>query len=484
MRIGLDIDNVIADFDKGLLKELKKEDKKKRNNGIINKNERYAALLFDWSTKEIRDFFENNMERIAKVLELRKDVKYYMDKLIEDGHELYLITNRVYPDYQNPKEVTINWLREKEINYKEIIFTETRDKSKACIDNKIDIMFDDDIGNCIRLKNKGINYCLMCTKLNYEHRGNLPYVRDFKELYEKVKNMNNKKKIILDTDMYNEVDDQFALTYLMNSLNNIELEAITIAPFSKSGYAEDLSIEDGLNRSIETTKKVLSLINREEYINKIYKGASKYSNEEQGDNDATDKIIEIAHKNDKTIIVGIGAITNIALAIKKDPTIIDKIEVFWLGGNSFLSHQNREFNFYQDIDGVRTVFNSKVKLTVIPCRNVASHLTTTKYELEHYIGNTKIGRYLIDTMINCKKGYYKEEKDSYGTSKTIWDLSAIAYLINEDWFVKEYVSCPNILNDGRYEMTKDKHEIIFINDLSRNKIFNDFFVKMKGENND
>ena len=94
------------------------------------------------------------------------------------------------------------------------------------------------------------------------------------------------------------------------------------------------------------------------------------------------------------------------MAIKKDPTIIDKIEVIWLGGNSFLSHQNREFNFYQDIDGVKTVFNSKVKLTVIPCRNVSSHLTTTKYELEHYIGDTEIGRYLINTMINCKKGYY------------------------------------------------------------------------------
>lgn len=484
MKIGLDIDNVIADFDKGLLKELKKEDKNKRNNGIVNKNERYAALLFDWSTKEIRDFFEQNMERISKTLELRKDVKKYIDKLIEDGHELYLITNRVYPDYQNPEEVTINWLKEKDINYKKIIFTETRDKSQACIDNKIDIIFDDDIGNCIRLQKAGVNYCLMCTKLNYEHRGNLPYVRNFKDLYEKVRNMTLKKKIILDTDMYNEVDDQFALTYLMKSINKFDLEAITIAPFSKSGYADDLKIEDGIERSYETTKKVLHLINKEEYIDKIYKGAKKYFNENEEDNEAVNKIIEIARRNDKTTIVAIGAITNIALAIKKDPKIINKIDVVWLGGNSFLSHQNREFNFYQDIEGVRYVFESKVNLTIIPCRNVASHLTTTKYELEHYIGDSEIGRYLIDTMINCKKNYYQKETDNYGSSKTLWDLSAIAYLINEDWFTKEYVSCPKVLNDGRYELTKNRHEIIFINDLSRNKIFNDYFKKMRGEEDD
>ena len=84
-----------------------------------------------------------------------------MDKLLEDGHKLYLISNRVYPHYTKPYEVTQ------------------------------------------------------------------------KELYEVVCNM-EKKKVILDTDMYNEIDDQFALTYLMKSLDIFDLEATTIAPFSKN----------------------------------------------------------------------------------------------------------------------------------------------------------------------------------------------------------------------------------------------------------
>ena len=50
-------------------------------------------------------------------------------------------------------------------------------------------------------------------------------------------------------------------------------------------------------------------------------------NEYNENNDAVNKIIEIALKNDKTYILGIGVITNIALAIKKEPKIIDKIEV-------------------------------------------------------------------------------------------------------------------------------------------------------------
>ena len=44
-------------------------------------------------------------------------------------------------------------------------------------------------------------------------------------------------------------------------------------------------------------------------------------------NDAVSKIIEIALKNDKTYILAIGTITNVALAIKKEPKIIDKIEI-------------------------------------------------------------------------------------------------------------------------------------------------------------
>ena len=47
--------------------------------------------------------------------------------------------------------------------------------------------------------------------------------------------------LILDTDISNEVDDQFALTYLMKSIDLFNLEAITIAPFGHSGYKKTKS---------------------------------------------------------------------------------------------------------------------------------------------------------------------------------------------------------------------------------------------------
>ena len=221
-----------------------------------------------------------------------------------------------------------------------------------------------------------------------------------------------KKKVILDTDMFNEVDDQFALTYLIKSLDVFELEAITIAPFSKSGYANTMTIEEGTEKSYETTLKILDMLDKSEYKDIVYKGATKYFKDSKETNEAVEKIIEIANNNNKTTILAIGAITNIALAIEKAPEIVNKIKVVWLGGNTFLTKDNSEFNFRQDIKAVQTVFDSKVELVVIPCRNVASNLSTTIYELEHYLKEpTNLNQYLKDIFINCKKNFIKDQKD-------------------------------------------------------------------------
>lgn len=298
-------------------------------------------------------------------------------------------------------------------------------------------------------------------------------------MYDKVNNIKKVTKVIFDTDMYNEIDDQFALTYLMKSLDKIDLEAITIAPFKDSGYVNTKNIEEGIEKSYDTTLKILDMMGYSKYKQKVYKGATQYSFDSMTENDAVRKIIEISNKNEHTTIVAIGSITNIAIAIKIDPSIIEKIEVIWLGGNSFLSKQNQEFNFKQDINAVKIVFNSKVKLTVIPCRNVASNLITTSYELDHYLANSQIGNYLCALCKDAQSHYYKNPNDEYGSSKTLWDLSAVAYVINKDWFVTEEISCPEILNNGCYVQTENRHKITFVNDLFRNKIFKDYFMKMK-----
>ena len=203
----------------------------------------------------------------------------------------------------------------------------------------------------------------------------------------------------------------------------------------------------------------------------VFKGAIEYfTNNSTQSNEAVDKIIETALKNDKTYILSIGCITNIALAIKKEPKIIHKIEVIWLGTN-FLFMKNNDFNFRQDVEAVRYVLDGKVKITIIPTYPVSYGLMISKYELENRIGNVnELCNYFCDIFT-----------DDYGTEKirrVIWDISTVAYMINKEWFETMEISCPKIKKDTSFKLTKFRHKIKFVQRLNSNKIYDDLFSKI------
>ena len=82
MKIGIDIDNVISNFNDTLLNEYLMHDKNLRNSGIINKNADYIRDgMFDWTKDEEITFYKNNIERIAKKLDVIEGAKEYIDKL-------------------------------------------------------------------------------------------------------------------------------------------------------------------------------------------------------------------------------------------------------------------------------------------------------------------------------------------------------------------------------------------------------------------
>lgn len=475
MNIGIDIDNVISKFDEALEEEFLKHDKELRNTGIINLNKHMTEGMFDWTNEEVWSFYLENIERIAKNLEVKEGAKEYIEKLKEDGHTIVIITGRDNGEYTDPYGMTKKWLNEKEIIYDKLILTDAyknnkHAKTEKCFENNIDIMIDDSIRNYRDCIENNITTLLMDTPYNRTEK-DIIRVNNWKEIYKFITNYKKEKvNVILDTDTNNECDDQFALTYLLKNKDKFNIEAITVAPYSHSDREE--KIEETTEKSYNEILKICNCLNFETK-NKVFKGSTDYiCNGYNENNDAVNKIIEVANKNEKTYILAIGAITNIALAIKKSPDILEKIEVIWLGGHSFLNKNNMEFNFKQDVQAVREVFESKVKLTVIPCKNVASNLTTSIYELEHFLkGKSELCDYLCQRFVNDTYHEIKERR-------VIWDISVIAYIINKSWFETEEISCPIIKEDTSYELTKNRHKITFVNYLDPNKIYNDLFKKL------
>ena len=122
MRIGVDIDNVISDFNEKLLEEYQIHDKELRNSGIIKKNADYIRKgMFDWSKDEEINFYNNNIERIVKKLGVIEEAKEYIDKLHYDGHLIYIITGRDNGEYKEPYNMTKNWLDDNNIYYDKLI---------------------------------------------------------------------------------------------------------------------------------------------------------------------------------------------------------------------------------------------------------------------------------------------------------------------------------------------------------------------------
>src|SRR6056297_2129143 len=142
---------------------------------------------------------------------------------------------------------------------------------------------------------------------------------------QKVQNHQSEKiRIILDTDANNELDDQHAIAYMLFNSDVFDVEGITVNRTSNGGPIE---------KHYEEAERVVKLCGLDNKI-PIFKGASgnyeEIKNDVNQDNfdgaDAVNFIIERAHAKDsrRLVLIPVGKLTNISLAIKKDPTIIPK----------------------------------------------------------------------------------------------------------------------------------------------------------------
>ncbi len=469
MHIGIDIDNVLSNFNEILLNKYIEHDKSINGKGIVNQDV-YIRDMFNWDKEYEEKFYKENIEYFASLFEPIEECSKYVKLLKEEGNTIYIISGRDNGEYSNPYKMTIDWLKKYDIVYDKLFLVDaynSHSKTEICLEYNIDVMIDDSKRMCKDIKDNGIRALLMDTPYNRD-TNEFERVNSWKEIYNKLSN--KKINVILDTDTYNECDDQFALSYLIKSQDMFNIEAITVAPYSHT--KRDVKVIDGQELSYNEILKICNWLNFDT-IDKVFKGSMDYiQNGYDENNDAVNKIIEVALKNDKTYILGIGAITNIALAIKKEPKIIDRIEIIWLGGNEIEYKDNLEYNFKQDIEAVKIVFDSTVKMTILPCKNVVSDLRIDIAELKSKLDNRKeLNKYLIERFYN--DGYHGIQE-----TRVIWDISVIAYMINKNWFETEKISCPNIKEDSSYELTDNRHSITFITKLDRDRIYEDLFRKL------
>ena len=282
-----------------------------------------------------------------------------------------------------------------------------------------------------------------------------------------------KAAMVLDTDTYNEIDDQFAVVYSLLSPERVDVEALYAAPFHNSRSSGP---GDGMEKSYE---EILRLLERMKRPSKgfVFRGSNSYlpgPDKPVESEAARDLVARAMSRRDQPLyVLAIGAITNVASALLMEPRIIEKIVVVWLGGNPQNYPTTREFNLQQDPPASRLMFDCGVPLVHIPCMNVAEHLRTTVPEMERYVkGRGPIGDYLFD--IFC--AYHK---DHYAWSKVLWDISTVAWMVNPTWVPSALVHSPILTTELTWSRDPSRHFIREAQRCNRDPIFRDLFKKLE-----
>lgn len=283
--------------------------------------------------------------------------------------------------------------------------------------------------------------------------------------------------VVLDTDAYNEIDDQFAIAYLLKYSERADTKAIYAAPFFNG---KSSGPKDGMKKSYDEIFKLLELMK----IKKdVFLGSEEYLPDESTAVDSTaardlaDRVKNYTKEN-PLYIVAIGAITNVASAILLNPEVAERAVLVWLGGHALHYHDTNEFNMKQDVAAARVVYNSGIPYVQLPCLGVVSDFTISKQELEYWFeGKNEISDYLAKNAI--------KEAESYASgrnwTRVIWDVTAVAWLFND----RDRFMCSRVLDkaylpeyNNKYETEPNGYPMRYVYYIKRDALMNDLINKV------
>ena len=296
---------------------------------------------------------------------------------------------------------------------------------------------------------------------------------------QRIKNLSiptGKVDVVLDTDAYNEIDDQFAIAYLLSCEEKLNTKAIYAAPFFN---ANSNGAGDGMEKSYNEILKILSLMKKN--ID-VFKGSTAFLENERTPiiSPAALDMAERANQyspEHPLYVVAIGAITNIASAFLINPKIAENCVVVWLGGHALHYQDTNEFNMRQDVAAARVVMGSGVPFVQLPCMGVVSEFRISKPELEFWLkGKNEIADYLAANTIR------EADSRAFETAWTrcIWDVTAVGWLMNDkNRFMKSRIVPVHLPTyDNYYSVQPNGLPIRYVYYINRDALMTDLLNRI------
>ena len=274
--------------------------------------------------------------------------------------------------------------------------------------------------------------------------------------------------MVLSTDVGNEIDDQWAIAYLLlqprfEVLGIMSAHAPVPAPAGRTSYRILVDVVE--NR-----------LGMRRHPPLIEGGNLPLQNSKTPrPSPAVDFLIERSRsfsKDNRLTVLMIGAATDIASAILTDPSIVDRIRVVQMG---FTDEQGgEEFNVANDVHAVQAILESRVPLVIGPGNVCRTSLSLTFDQARTMLESRgAIGAWLWDEY---QTWYFRVVKplrvNDFSKAWVIWDNITLAYVLG---MTTQHTSArPRMRDNMTFEKLDTRDEVTWISDVDEKALWSDF----------
>ena len=146
----------------------------------------YNTFPDEWKKEELQ-FCKKYYDKVVPDTPFKKDARYYVNKLHEEGHKIVIITARTKDMYTDPYKTTKEELDKNHLLYDEIVCV--MDKAQACQERKIDLFIDDSIHNLEAVFKSGIRVMLFTSRGNRDAVTPFERVSSWSSIYERIQGL-------------------------------------------------------------------------------------------------------------------------------------------------------------------------------------------------------------------------------------------------------------------------------------------------------
>lgn len=299
-----------------------------------------------------------------------------------------------------------------------------------------------------------------------------------------------KPRVIFDTDANNELDDQHALAYLLFNGDVFDVVGVTVNATRSGGDIEE---------QYKEAERILQLTNLKGKV-PLLRGANGSFPEIRGSlNDAdfdgakaVDFMIEQSQLTggEKTILLAVGKLTNVALALEKDPTLADRAKVVWLGSNY---PEPGEYNQDNDTAAMNYLLDQSIAFEMVTVRygqpSGTDAVRATQAEINEKMPG--LGPAASMPIVGRHGGNFStfgdysislfEHIDYHGDppSRALFDMAAVAIVKNPSWADAREIPAPILVDNEWVERPDNPRKITVWENFDRDAIMTDFYQRME-----